>query len=158
MMNLWMRLVYSVTVLVVCVILLFLIAPWADASDGTFACWHYDGNIILAGYFHPAALEGGPIGGPDINGGLYVEVGEDCDYRVGSGPVYVYVPTPAPTPTPIATPEPTATPDPTPTPLPSPVAPVETPVWPYSPYCWWNDGQTVFYCRWIVGTDGPVIY
>ena len=80
----WTRRILSWTVIGVIAILLFLLVRQADASEGTFACWHYDGNIIMTGYFHPAALEGGPIGGPDINGGLYIEIGEDCDYRVGS--------------------------------------------------------------------------
>ena len=109
----------------IAIFLCLLVRP-AFASDGVFACWHYDGNIIMTGYFHPAALAGGPIGGPDINGGLYVEIGEDCDYRVGSEEVKPKTgPSLTPTPTPIPTPKPTATPNPTPTPIPTPVDPVE---------------------------------
>ena len=119
----WTRRLLSWTVIGVIAILLFLLVRQANASDGVFACWHYDGNIIMTGYFHPAALEGGPIGGPDINGGLYIEIGEDCDYRVGSEPVNENLLTP--TPTPIPTPEPTAMPNPTPTPIPTPVDHVE---------------------------------
>ena len=94
-------------------------------ADGLYACWYQGDRLLMSGYYHPAALEGGPIGGPDINGGIYVEIGEDCDYRVGSEEVPAWT-TPTPTSTP--TPTPTATPTPTPvSPTPTPVLPLSSP-------------------------------
>ena len=90
-------------------ILTLLCSPAAEASDGVYACWKVDGEIVMSGYFHPAAVAGGPLGGPGL--GLTIEIGEGCDQRVGSEPVKENLPTPTPTPTVKPTPLPTATAD-----------------------------------------------
>ena len=95
-------------------ILTLLCSLAAEASDGVYACWKVDGELVMSGYFHPAAVAGGPLGGPGL--GLTIELGEGCDQRVGSEPGYVLSPTLTPTPTSTATPTPLPTAVPTPTP------------------------------------------
>ena len=81
-------------------ILTLLCSPAAEASDGVYACWKVDGELVMSGYFHPAAVAGGPLGGPGL--GLTIEIGEGCDKRVGLERRFMRIsrlPTPTPTPT-----------------------------------------------------------
>lgn len=115
-------------------------------GDGVYGCFLYNGEVFWDGYAHPAVFGAGPSIGASPSLGLAMLAGPECDEfpsradyedkRIWS-PEYVReTPTPVPTPTP----------PPTPTPTPVPVVdPVESP-WPYSPYCFWNDRQTVLFC------------
>jgi hypothetical protein len=142
-------------------------------SDRIYGCFLHDGEVFWDGYVHPAAFGGfgGPGGLSVLIGPECDEYPSRVDYeekRIWS-PEYE-PPTPTPLPTAITTPEPTpapvvstpapvSTPTPEPTPMPTPVpTPLPTPAptpeaesdegsqWPYAPYCFWNDRQTVLYC------------
>ena len=140
-----------------------VIASSVTSADNhvVYGCFLNNGEVFWDGYGHPAAFEG--FGGPYVLGAI---LGPECDEypsradyedkRIWSPEYESTTPTPVPpTPTPVPpTPTPVPpTPTPTPTPLPTPTA-VPTavpdagggPEWPFSPYCFWNDRQTVLYC------------
>jgi cell division septation protein DedD len=140
-----------------------VIASSVTSADNhvVYGCFLNNGEVFWDGYGHPAAFEG--FGGPYVLGAI---LGPECDEypsradyedkRIWSPEYQPTTPTPVPpTPTPVPhTPTPvppTPTPLPTPTPVPTavPTAVPDAgggPEWPFSPYCFWNDRQTVLYC------------
>ena len=118
----------------------------ASADNHTvYGCFLDDGEVFWDGNVHPAAFGG--FGGPGV---LSAIVGPDCDKypsradyeekRIWSPEYERTTPTPEPTPTP-----PPPPPPPTPIPTPVPVTIPDSP-WPYNPWCFWNDKQTVLFC------------
>ncbi len=128
----------TVILLIFSAIAAVIVATSVTSADdhGVYGCFLTNGEVFWDGYGHPAAFEG--FGGPYT---LNAILGPDCDEypsradyeekRVWSPEYHKATPTPPPTPTP--------------TPTPTPV-PVIEPAWPYSPFCFWNDAETVLFC------------